>query len=288
MPATPFDPKTCTMMDDDFMTAVLTDNIPATELILRTILEVPDLEVVSQRTQSTLANLKGRSAVLDVLARDSSGRLYDIEVQNDAANAVPRRARYYSSLIDSSFLGKGEPYKDLPESYVIFITRTDVVGRGLPIYHIERRVEETRCAFGDGSHIVYVNCAYDACGDADPLAMLVHDLQCPDPAKMNFGELAERAGSLKTTDDWREPMLDELYQEAEAAGFEKGRAEGREKGHAEGLEQGLEQGQLKAYCVSTRSMAMATGKSLQEAVCLLDIPEDLRKKVINKLQQEAL
>ena len=54
-------------------------------------------------------------------------------------------------------LNPGQNYEELSESYVIFITRDDVVGKGLPIYHADRYIRETGEIFGDGSHIIYVN-----------------------------------------------------------------------------------------------------------------------------------
>jgi len=42
-------------------------------------------------------------------------------------------------------------------SFVIFITENDVLKAGLPIYHVERTVQETGTVFNDQAHIVYVN-----------------------------------------------------------------------------------------------------------------------------------
>ena len=94
---------------------------------------------------------------LDVLAVDSAGKLYNIEVQRKDDGAVPQRARYNSSLLDADNLEKGANFRDLPETFVIFITENDVLKGGKQIYHIERVVKETGKNFGDGSQIVYVN-----------------------------------------------------------------------------------------------------------------------------------
>ena len=46
----------------------------------------------------------------------------------------------------------------MPDSYVIFITENDVMGKNKAVYHIQRYVEidEEKELFDDGSHIVYV------------------------------------------------------------------------------------------------------------------------------------
>lgn len=46
------------------------------------------------------------------------------------------------------------------ETYIIFITSNDVLAGGLPIYTIERTVQETGKLFNDKAHIVYVNGSY--------------------------------------------------------------------------------------------------------------------------------
>ena len=45
-------------------------------------------------------------------------------------------------LMDMNTLNPGQDFEELPESYVIFITRDDILGYGLPIYHIDRQIKE--------------------------------------------------------------------------------------------------------------------------------------------------
>jgi hypothetical protein len=84
-------------------------------------------------------------------------------------------------------LKAGQDFKELRDSYVIFITENDVIGNGLPVYRIERVIQETASLFGDGSHIIYVNGSYH--GD-DPIGKLMHDFRCANPDDMNFRQLA--------------------------------------------------------------------------------------------------
>ena len=81
----------------------------------------------------------------------------DIEVQRSTAGAAPRRARFNSSILDTNLLNKGTDFDKLPETYVIFITEHDVLKGGLPIYHIDFRINETGEEFDAGAHIIYVN-----------------------------------------------------------------------------------------------------------------------------------
>ena len=89
------------------------------------------------------------SAIMDCVARDSEGKLFDVEIQQDNEGASPKRARYHSGLMDMNTLNPGQDFDELPESYVIFITRDDTLEYSLPIYHIDRQIKEIHAVFRD-------------------------------------------------------------------------------------------------------------------------------------------
>ena len=184
-----------TLMDDDFMTVFFDDDIPCTEYILRIIMENDSLCVKSVKTQYSIKNLKGRSVRLDVRATDSSNKVYDIEIQNADDGASARRARYNSSLMDADETVQGMKTEALPETFAIFITEHDVLGGGLPLYHIDRKITELgNKSFNDGSHIIYVNGTYRG---ADPIGDLMHDFSCKKADEMKSSVLSEKAKRLK-------------------------------------------------------------------------------------------
>lgn len=175
------------LLDDDFMSVVF-EKKELAEFLLRIILEIPDLTVVYSKTQHNLKNLYGRSVRLDILAKDSTGKIYNIEVQRDDRFANPERARLNSSLIDANFSQKGKKGKTLPETYVIFITENDVLGDNQPIYRIDRRIEGSNRLFGDGAHIIYVN---GENREDTALGHLMADFASKDPDKFYYRELAD-------------------------------------------------------------------------------------------------
>ena len=178
------------LIDDDFMNACFDGNIEGTELLLRIILNKPDISVESVTTQKVMKNLLGRDIWLDIDAIDSTGKEYNIEIQRADNGADRKRARYHSSMLDAHLLEAGENFSKLPETYVIFITENDVIGKNKPLYIIERMIINTDESFGDGEHIVYVNGA-----DKDStteLGKLMHDFFCTSPDDMNYKELADK------------------------------------------------------------------------------------------------
>ena len=208
-----------TLLDDDFFTACFQNNLTCTRLVLEIILGRNDLTILKAQTQYYIDDLKGHSVRLDVFATDSQGIPYNIEVQRKDSGAVPRRARYNSSLIDAQSLSKGQFYDKLPESYVIFITQNDVLQRNLPLYHIDRTIHETDEPFGDGAHIIYVNASYK---DSTPLGQLMEDFANTNPKSMHYSELTEATKYFKYDNegvsymcDFWEELLQEGREEAE-------------------------------------------------------------------------
>ena len=218
-------------LDDDFMRELFRDNKPLTELVLRIITGKQDLVVTSQETQYDLNQIAGaRSLCLDVFATDSKNQKYNLEIQRADKGATAKRARYHSSAIDVESLRPKEDFENLPITYVIFITESDVRGEGRVLYNFEWRDTETGKPLGDGAHIIYVNAAYHAEGDSSELARLMHDFRCSNPSDMNYELLAEKARFFKETEEGvshlcklNEEMRNEAAREAatEAAILEK-------------------------------------------------------------------
>ena len=202
-----------TLFDDELMSTVFDENIEATEYLLKTILGRDDIRVISAKGEYSLKSpvIDGKGVRLDVKAVEESGRPFDVEVQNDSEGSHVRRARYNSSMLDSRMLGKDEPYKDMKDSYVIFIYRRDKFRKGLPVYHIDRYVEETGKAFGDGSHIIYVNGRYS--GD-DNLGRMLHDFKCTKSSELYNSTLAAGIKHFKETEEGREHMSEAVERYA--------------------------------------------------------------------------
>ena len=185
--------QSLTLMDDIFMTAVFQDSLPCVDLVLQIILEKPNLRATRVVTQDTLKNLHGHDLRLDIHAF-ADGQEFNIEIQRAKKGAEPRRARYHSSMMDANALPEGADYARLPESYVIFITETDVLGGGQPLYVIERVIRGGG-RFDDGAHIIYVNGAM--ADTTTPLGRLMHDFRCVRSEEMFYEVLAKQAGAFK-------------------------------------------------------------------------------------------
>jgi predicted transposase/invertase (TIGR01784 family) len=228
-----------------------------TEFILNAICPHAGFKVTQVRTQQMLSNVMGRSLKLDILADDALGRKVNIEVQNLASGAAPVRARFHSSLLDAHLLEKGQNFADLPTTYIIFITKTDVLGDGLPIYTVDRQICESGKTFDDKEIILYVN---GVCMNDTLLGRIMHDFQCNSPDEMKCQTVANKVQNIKETKEEKKMgalydfFYEEFYDEIHDEIMKKGRAQGRK----EGLEKGLEK------------VAQMIGKHIYKSKCTVD------------------
>ena len=191
-------------IDDDFMRCMFKDNIPLAELVLRIITGKDDLIITECETQKDMKRLAGaRSICLDAYGTDSNGKRYDLEIQRQDKGADPHRARYHSSVLDVENLHSGQEFRELPETYTIFITEKDFYNKGESVYLVERINITTGNPFEDGEHIIYVNGEYR--GDSD-IGKLMHDFNCTKADDMNFDLMADRTRYLKENSKGVEEM----------------------------------------------------------------------------------
>ena len=110
-------------------------------------------------------------------------------------------------MLDSNIIEPGEEFEKLPETYVIFITENDVLGGDLPIYHIDRTIQESKELFQDESHIIYVNSQIT---DETELGKLMQDFRCTSAKDMNNPVLAKRVSYFKEDQEGVAVMCKEM------------------------------------------------------------------------------
>ena len=237
------------LMDDALMRAALDENIEATQCILRIILKKEDLVVTRVKAQVNYKNLYGHSLTIDIDAVDSDNVIYDIEIERNKYRASPERLRYHAAIRDVHSLGESEDFKKLPTSIIIFITEEDYWKKGLPLYHVRRKIDETDVDFGDRCTFIYVNGAYTG---NDEVGQLMADFRESDPAKIYYPELASRVKALKTSDEGVKIMCNAM-----------------EITYKEGLWDG--------YARSIRSLMKNQHVTFEEAMDILEIPAEDRQ-----------
>mgnify|MGYP004510106277 FL=1 len=180
-------------------------------------IEMPETE----RTMKAVFNSKGIR--LDVYVKDGTGRCFDIEIQTSVEKelSLPKRTRYYQGLIDVDSVFAGTKYKDLNETYVIFLCLGDAFGFGLPVYTFENTcVENSKIKMNDGTHKIFFNAEkYDTMKSEELKAFFKY--LCGKKPTSNFSEkLSAIVERLKMNARWRHEYMtlqDEIELQADLA-----------------------------------------------------------------------
>lgn len=169
-----------------------------------------------------------RSVRLDVYVKGDQ-TVYDIEMQAVDTRELPRRSRYYQSMIDLQLIDKGQSYKKLNDSYVIFICLTDLFGKGRHMYTFENRCrEDGELVLDDGTVKVFLN----ASGSMDDVSKELRaflDYVAGEKSEDAFVKKLDAAvNEAKKNREWRHEYMTLLMRDLENQ--EKGMEKGMEKG----------------------------------------------------------
>ena len=174
-------------------------------------------------------DIDAKSVRLDVYVEDSKDNVYDIEMQVATSKELPKRTRYYQSLLDMQLIDRGAPYKKLKPSYIIFICPFDHFSKGRHIYTFENICQEDKAiSLGDGTTRIFLN-ALGTMDDVSPeLKAFLDYVAGKKPADPFVDELEEAVKNARKNREWRHEYMTLLMRDQENRDI--GREEGREEG----------------------------------------------------------
>lgn len=244
-------------LTSDFFMSVALEDKSACEYVLRILMGKEDLKVYSVKTQYIVRQVGTHSVVLDVLAEDLEGTLYEIEIQTADNTSHVHRVRYITASVDTMILDKGKNYDNLPELHVFYITTFDLAGLGKTVYHVERKIQGTDVSFDNGVHEHYVNTAID---DGTDIANLMKYFVNTDISDRTHGALSDRVVALKGESREGKYMC-EIIEKMKKESMEAGRREGI----AEGIAEGELRGKLESLIASVDNVMKKLNFSLEQA-----------------------
>ena len=179
---------------------------------------------------------------------------------------LPKRARYYQGLLDIDTLEKSRDYKELKESFIVFICTKDPFGFGIPCYTVKQVCKEEKKAsekINDRTHKIYYNAeSWEKSENAEVRSFL--KFLSTQSAETDLTNAIESAVFVsKGRETWRKNFMTlfEKLDEAKTIGLNEGIAIGEERGRNEGNiigeERGREVGSLqKAYETAKTALQM--------------------------------
>ena len=102
-------------------------------------------------------------------------KVFDIEMQKANYSDLPLRIRYYQSAMDVETVKQGTPYKNLPESFILFICLTDPLHFGEGKYELAPRtlINHPDYIWDDKTHLLIYNCSgFDKVSDKELSSLL--------------------------------------------------------------------------------------------------------------------
>lgn len=147
-------------ISNDFLFGKVMQDAELCKELLQRIL--PDLDIdhveYPELQKSIKEDYEAKGIRLDVYVNDGKGTVYDIEMQAVTSKYLPRRSRYYQSMIDLQLVDKGQDYDTLNNSYIIFICLSDLFGKGRYLYTFENVCkEDSEVMLNDGTKKVFLN-----------------------------------------------------------------------------------------------------------------------------------
>ena len=222
---------------DDFMFGTVMKNKTICKGVIERLLHIKVGKIEYPSLQKTIAPFyESKGIRLDVYVSDPE-RIFDIEIQTSIPPSLPKRTRYYQSLMDVDNLLRGQSYAELKESYVIFICTQDPFGKGLPVYEFRNICTADGTLFlDDKSYKVFYNVGAYGKEDEPELSALLEYL-CERQATSGFTQridaLVEKAKRNEkfrswymSLNIWKDDLLREGSQLGEKIGFERGRRDG--------------------------------------------------------------
>ena len=264
---------------DDFMFSIIMREPKFCRPFLERVLGITISHIEYPKTQDTIdLSADAKSVRLDIYVEDGKNTVYNIEMQAAQNKNLPKRTRYYQGMIDLNILNKGENYKNLKRSFIIFVCTFDLFGEGRHIYTFENRcIQNPELELGDDTIKIILN-TKGTMDDVTPeMKNLLDYIDGKAPGDEYTSELDEAVQSARRNEKWRLDYmtLQMHYQEKYEEGLEQGLQQGITQGLEEGLEQGMTRGleqaatdfatrMLKTNKLSLEEIALYSGLTLEQ------------------------
>ena len=218
----------------------------------------------------------GKGIRLDVYVEDDNQTVYNLEMQVESKRHIPKRTRYYQSVIDWEQLLQGEDYDSLKETLIIFICRFDMYSEDKPKYTFKYMCNEVKgLELGDEtSKVIYNTTAvnnndktYKELNISEKLYNLLRYIEKQEINDEFTKRLDDKVESVKKDNDWREKHMQ----------YEMNIQDAKREGKIEGRELGKSEGQADIIKKMIKS-----GMSYEEVAKIVEIPVALVKDYVHK------
>ena len=265
---------------DDIIFSKMAENKEFCEEILRVFLQDSYLKVLNNKSQYAITNIDRRSVILDAYCELRDGKRVNIEVQNADNVNHQKRVRYYSSVLTTSLMKKGENFDNVPEVCMIYICNFDVFRENKSLYLIKRVIDGSNTEVDNGLKEIYISANISDGSALSELMEVFTKDDCysdnfPITSKMKYDFKYVKEGN-KMTDAMKE-IYEIFEEESKDVWIKEGRKEGRKEGKKEGIKEGIKEGAINILITLVKDGII----SIEEAAKRANISVSKFEKYLN-------
>jgi predicted transposase/invertase (TIGR01784 family) len=250
---------------------VMRNNTDVCKRLLEILLEM-EIDYIEMSSEEEInIDFQSKGIRMDVYAKNQK-ECFNVEMQATDTNELPERARYYQGVIDVDILRSGQTYKELKNSYIIFICIEDIFKKGLAKYTFENScLESPEIKLNDRAYkyfFIAKNSDKILNEEQKAFLQLVINKKGTDSFTKQIEKLAEEA---KSNLQWKRQYME----------WERQRVYDFEAGREKGLEQGASQKAIEDAS-NLLKMNLATPEQIAQAISLpvervLELQKELQK-----------
>lgn len=211
----------------------------------------------------------GKGIRMDVYV-EGCRKVYDLEMQTVVKTNLPKRTRFYQSMIDGRLIDQGDDYDKLRDSYIIFICLDDPFQQNRSVYSFENLCkEDTDLRLEDGSYKVFLNANGKRQGISEALTNFLNYLVTKKANDELTSRIDNELSEAKKQESWEEE-----YKMINLRDYDK-LQEGIAIGLEQGLEQGMEQGVKEASSIMPSVVERLLKGESRESIILSGVDSDL-------------
>ena len=268
-------------ISNDFMfKEVMKSNKELCKRLVGSIMQQEIEDIVYIDTEKTLQPYyDSRGIRLDVILADENHTRYNLEMQ--ARNVIskagvallPKRTRYYQSVIDMDMLKKGQDFDQLNPLVLIFICTFDFYKEGRYVYTFKSRcLENLELELANDVTVKLVNAKGRQGQVNDLLKNFLQYVMTNKPVDDFTKDVERQVWAVKNDKKAREEymVLQAKIREHEIVAFEAGEAQGHAAGLAEGLAAGEAQGEANQIVAMVERKMKFKNMTCEEAMDDLD------------------
>ena len=227
-------------ISNDFMfKEVMKSNKGLCKRLVGSIMQQDIEDIVYIETEKTLQPYyDSRGIRLDVILADKNHTRYNLEMQaknviGDTGEALlPKRTRYYQSVIDMDMLKKGQDFDELDPLVLIFICTFDLYKEGRYVYTFKSRcLENLELELANDVTVKLVNAKGEQGQVNDLLKNFLQYVMTNEPVDDFTEDVERQVWAVKNDKKAREEymVLQAKIREHEIVAFEAGEAQGEAK-----------------------------------------------------------